>query len=793
MTKRAFGQRVKRREDSKLLRGLGCYTDDIDRGALEAHVIRSPHAHARVRSIDVSRAASAPGVVKVYTAADLPFRDTALPLLIPHPCLHHPRTQKCLADDIVRYVGEAIALIVAENRYLAEDAADLVEVDYDPLLAVVRPEVAAESDVLVHADVPGNVAGEMIQEVGDVEAALRSAPRVLRRRFRIERSAAHPMEGRAVWAAWDAKEGRLLVYDSTQSPTSIRGGLAALFNLPETSVDVVAPDVGGGFGVKIMLFYPEEILVPFAAMDLRRPVKWTEDRHEHFVAANQERAQVHDVTVGFDDEGHLLALDDDFIHDGGAYTPYGMIIPIVTAGSLVGPYRIPNLRIRFRDVYTTTTPTSPYRGAGQPHACFVMERTIDAVAADLGLDRAEARRRNLIQPDELPYETGVRWSDGGWTTYDSGNFPALLETCLEKLGARPEGENIGLGLAMHVEGTGPGPYEGAHVQVLVNGQVIASTGLPSQGQSHETVFAQIVADELGVRTEDVAVRSGDTRWFKWAVGTFSSRAAVTAGNAMRLAAAEVASKARRIAGVHLEAHPGDLELVDGTVRVRGTPARALPLATVAILSNPLRYAFGRSAEIATQFTPERRGGPPLSEGEQPGLEATRYFSPPGTTWASACHAAWVSVDPNTYRTKVVRYVVVHDCGRLINPLVVEGQIQGGLAQGVGGSLYERLLYDSDGQLRNASYKEFLIPYSSEVPEAEIYHQESPSPLNPLGVKGAGEAGTIPVAALFAGAIEDALKVTIDEMPVTPDHLFHRHEEAMKRQGLALRRHETVGE
>ena len=460
-----FGQSVERREDFKLLRGLGRFTDDIDDGALEACVVRSPFAHARIRAIDVSRAASMPGVVKVYTAQDLPFKDRPLPLLIPHPSLHHPKTQKCLAVEGVNYVGEAVAFVVAQNRYLAEDAADLVDVDYEPLPAVVRPETAVTTSFLVHEDVPGNVAGEMTQEVGDVERAMNGAPHVLRKRLRIERSAGHPMEGRAVWARWHEREGRLLVYDSTQSPTSIRGGLAVLFQLPETAVEVIAPDVGGGFGVKIMLFYPEEILVPFAARDLGLPVKWTEDRQEHFVAANHERAQVHEVTVGFDDDGRLLALDVDFIHDAGAYTPYGMIIPLVTTGSLPGPYRISNLRIHFRDVYTTTTPTSPYRGAGHPQACFVMERTLDAVAAELGLDRAEVRRRNLIQADQFPYETGTRWSDGGWTVYDSGDFPALLDKCLATLGSKPPGDHVGLGLAMHVEGTGPGPYEGAHIQV----------------------------------------------------------------------------------------------------------------------------------------------------------------------------------------------------------------------------------------------------------------------------------------------------------------------------------------
>ena len=771
MTTKWFGERVQRKEDDRLLRGEGRFTDDYSEGALECAFVRSPHASARITSIDTTVARAHPGVHAVYTAKDLPFGETDLPLLIPHPDLKHPKTQKCLAYEVVRYLGEAVAFVVAESRYVAEDAADLVEVEYEPLPAVVTPEIAARAERLVHPDVPGNVAAEQMQEVGDVEKAMAAAPRRRELDFRFERSAAHPLECRAVWARWDSSEQRLKVYDSTQSPTSIRGGLAVLFSLPETSVEVIAPDVGGGFGPKIMLFNPDELLVPFAAMRLGRPVKWTEDRREHFTAVTHERAQVHHVRVAFDDEGRLLALDVDFLHDGGAYTPYGIILPIITAGQLTGPYRVPNYRVRFRDVYTNTTPTSPYRGAGRPHGTFVMERTLDAIAAELGLDRAEVRRRNLIGPDEFPYDVGVAWQDGGRVVYDSGDYPRLLEECIARLGPRPPGENIGMGLAMYVEGTGVGPYEGAHVQVLVNGKVVASTGIPTQGQAHATVFAQVVADELGLTPDDVEITTGDTRRFQWGVGTFASRGAVMAGNAMANAARLVAEKARRIASDHLEADPQDLELVDGSVRVKGSPDRSMPLAAIAILSNPLRYAFGGGAEIATQFQGHPRPGPPLADGEAPGLEATGYYSPPGSTWASGVHACYIHVDPKTFRLRFLRYVVVHDCGRVINPLVLDGQIQGGVAQGIGGAFYERLAYDADGQLRNASFMEFLMPYATEIPDVEIHHIETPSPLNPLGIKGAGEAGTIPVGALVASAIEDAIGVQIREMPLSPLRLF----------------------
>jgi aerobic carbon-monoxide dehydrogenase large subunit len=771
VTTRWFGAPVQRVEDERLLRGQGRFTDDIGEGALECVFVRSPYAHARITLIDVSAARDAPGVVAVYTAADLPFGGSDLPLLIPHPNLTHGRTQRCLASDVVRYAGEAVAFVIAENRYLAEDAAELVQVEYEQLPVVITPEAAERAEHLVHDDVPGNVAAELLQEAGHVDAALSKAPHRKKMRLRYERGAACALEGRAVWARWSKDERKLTVYDSTQSPTSIRGGLAVLFGLPESNVDVIAPDVGGGFGSKIMLFYPDEVLVPYAAMQLQRPVKWTEDRQEHFTATNQERGQVHEVEVGFDDQGRVVALSDDFIHDGGAYTPYGIILPIITAAQVPGPYRIPNYRVRFRDMYTNATPTSPYRGAGRPHACFVMERTLDAIAAELKLDRIEVRRRNLIEPDAFPYEVGVVWQDGNMVVYDSGNYPELLDRALTLLGPRPEGDGVGMGLAIYVEGTGVGPYEGAHVQVLVSGKVVAATGIPSQGQAHATVWAQVVADELGVDVADVEVTSGDTRQFPWGVGTFASRGAVTAGNAMYVAARKVADKARHIAAEHLEANPDDLELAEGRVRVKGSPDRGMPLAAVAVLANPVRYAFGGGTEAATQFVAKARQGPPLHEGEQPGLEATGYYSPPGSTWASGCHAAYVRVDPKTYRLEILKYVVVHDCGRVINPLVLQGQIEGGVAQGIGGAFYERLAYDEDGQLRNASFMEFLMPYATEIPEIEIDHIETPSPLNPLGVKGAGEAGVIPVGAVIASAVEEALNVAITEMPLSPLKLY----------------------
>jgi CO/xanthine dehydrogenase Mo-binding subunit len=486
--------------------------------------------------------------------------------------------------------------------------------------------------------------------------------------------------------------------------------------------------------------------------------------------------------VGFDDEGQLLALDVRFWHDNGAYTPYGIIVPIITSTQLLGPYKPATYRVEFWSLYTNTVIVTPYRGAGRPQGVFAMERTMDAIAAELGLDRTVVRERNFIQPDEMPYDHHLTFQDGRPLIYDSGDFPASLAKLKALVGwddfeavrdaARAEGRRVGIGLATYVEGTGVGPYEGAHVVVETSGKVKVATGLTTQGQGHFTSFAQIAADELGVPIEDVEVVTGDTRRFGYAVGTFASRAAVMSGNAIALASRKVRAKALRIAGDALEADPGDLEIVDGVVQVKGNPEASIPLATVAVLSNPLRYAFDETAKAATQFAVGDASGPPVREDEEPGLEGTDYYSPMQSTFANGMHAVVVETDPETAEIRILRYCVVHDCGPLINPMIVEGQVHGGVAQGVGGALYERMVYDDSGQLLNASFMDFLMPYASEVPHIEIDHLETPSPLNPLGIKGAGEAGVIPGSAVFASAIEDAEGFRISRMPISPSELFH---------------------
>jgi CO/xanthine dehydrogenase Mo-binding subunit len=552
--------------------------------------------------------------------------------------------------------------------------------------------------------------------------------------------------------------------------------------MPDVAVDVLTPDVGGGFGTKVVHPYPEEVLIPWAARLLDREVKWVEDRYEHFVSATHERAQQHHVRVGFDDDGVVLGLEVDFWHDTGAYSPYGIVLPIITATQLPGPYRHRNYRVTFTSLYTNTVTVTPYRGAGRPQGCFVMERTIDRIAGVLGRGRDEVRAANLIRPDEFPYDFHMTFQDGRPLIYDSGDYPGLLAKVRDLIGwdgfaaeqaaAASGGRRLGIGLACYVEGTGVGPYEGAHVHVETNGRVMVATGLTSQGQGHETVFAQIVADELGVDVADVYVTTGDTRRFPYAVGTYASRAAVMSGNAVALAARAVRAKALRIAADALEAAAEDLTVESGVVHVVGTPSRGIPLSQVAVLSNPLRYSFSKEAQAATQFaSPADPDVAPVLDDDEPGLEARDYYSPVRSTFAAGMHAAVVAVDPALGTVEIVRYAVVHDCGPLINPMLVEGQIHGGVAQGVAGALLERLAYDEAGNLANASFMDFLMPYLSELPVPVIDHQETPSPLNPLGIKGAGEAGVIPVSACLAAAIEDAVGVRMDRMPISPPELW----------------------
>jgi carbon-monoxide dehydrogenase large subunit len=784
MSTRWFGERVRRNEDARFLTGKGTYVDDIQpRDSLHAAVLRSPIAHARINRIDTCAARQLDGVVAVWTWEDLGDLWRPSPMVVPHPHLTHPKTQYPLARDKVNYAGEAVAFVVALDRYVAEDACDLIEVDYDPLPAVVDLEQSYAGDALVHDDVPNNTAAVFIQQVGDPDAAFTRADHVVSARLYLERSAGQPMETRAIVAQWDDIEGVLTMWDTTQAPLSIRNGLAVLLGLPENAVRVVAPDVGGGFGTKIMMFYPEEVLVPLAALRLKRPVKWAEDRREHLIASNHERGQLHDASIALAADGTILGIRDVFLHDAGAYTPYGIVVPIVTSTQLPGPYRIPNYYSESRTVYTNKVPVTPYRGAGRPHACFVMERLLDLAAHELGMHRVAIRRKNMIQPDEFPWDVGLTFQDGAPTRYDSGNYPAGLDLALQHIGwedfsrrqaeLRARGRYLGIGVASYVEGTGIGPYEGAHVRVDGTAQrVVVATCVGTQGQGHQTVFAQIVADELGVRPDQVVITTGDSRSMNWGSGTYASRSAVVTGNAVGAAAQSVRQKAAALAAELFEASEHDIEFEDERVFVRGSPDSGLPIWDIAVVANPIRYAYGTQAARAIALL-QQRSGPPLPEGADPGLEARKYFSPKQATYASGNHAAIVEIDPETGIISILKYVAIHDCGRVINPMVVEGQVHGGVAQGIGGSFYERLVYDGDGQPLSTTFLDYLIPTAMEVPDIEVDHIETPSPLNPLGIKGAGEAGVIPVPALLAQALEDALSpwgVRITEMPLNPGQI-----------------------
>ncbi len=765
MATRWFGERVTRNEDPRLLAGQGMYVDDIQRpGILHGAFYRSPHAHARILRVDVAKAKALRGVVAVFINGDLPEPIRGpLPKLIPHPTLIHHKTQVALAGHFVHHLGEPVALVVAESRYIAEDALDLIEVEFEPLPAVVDLEKASlPGSPTVHEDMDSNIAAHYIQRVGNVEEAFAQAPHTFRERIVMDRGASSPIETRGVVAEWDGRTRQLTVWDTTQAPIRIRNYLSQLLGLPQNDVRVVAPDIGGGFGPKIMMCYPEEIIIPYVAMVLGRPVKWIEDRREHFVATNQEREQIHEAEIAVDGEGRILGVRTVFLHDAGAYIAYGLIVPIVASTTLPGPYKLHAYHAEFKAVFTNKTQVSPYRGAGRPHGVFVMERLIERVARELGIDRAEVRRRNLIQPDEFPYDVGVIYQDNAPLIYDSGNYPAVFEKTLQMIGyadwparqaaARRQGRTLGLGLAMYVEGTGIGPYEGCRVTVEPTGKVHAATSVGTQGQGHYTSFAQIVADAMGVDVRDVTITTGDSGAFGWGTGTFASRAAVVAGNAVALAARAVREKALTVAATMLEARPDDLELAEGRIFVRGSPARSVALGAVATAANPLRGTI-----------------PPEWEG--PGLEATRYFAPPRGSFAAGCHAAIIEIDRGTGAARIEKYIVVHDCGRIINPLILEGQIRGGVAQGIGNAFYEQLVYDESGQLLTQTFMDYLLPTVAEVPPVEIGHIETPSPLNPLGVKGAGEAGVIPVPAVFASAIDDALGTRITQMPLSHARLL----------------------
>ena len=772
MIKKFIGKRVVRNEDPRLLTGQAQFVDDVEiPGLLHAAFLRSAYAHARLLSVDVSAARRRPGVVAVFTAEDMGDDwQPGPPLVSPPPTakdvIFHSRRQVPLVKDKVHHAGEAIAVVIAESRYIAEDAVEDILVELEPLEAVVDLEKALEANsVLVHDDLESNLAAQLFQKKGDYETARKEADLVIKRRIVIERGAAAAMENRGIVAHWDAKSQHLTIWDTTQAPIPIRNGTAARLGLSEHQVRVVAPFIGGGFGPKIMMFYAEEMVIPWAAKKLNRPVKWIEDRRENFYATTQERGQVHDVEIALSRDGHILGLKDNFLHDTGAYDPYGLTIPLNTQSHDMGGYDIKNYSSEFKVVFTNKTIVTPVRGAGRPQGIFVIERMLDIAARELGMDPIEIRKRNLIPPDAFPYEHKIIDQAFAPLILDSGNYKAVVDKALEMIGydkfvkeeqprLRKEGKYVGIAIAPFIETTGVGPYEGARVTVEASGKINVATGIGTQGQGHFTSFAQIVAEQLGVEVNDVRIVTGDTTEFHWGTGTFASRGAVVAGNAVHAASRIVRQKVLKLASKVLEAPEGELELEDGRVRVADIPQRSISLGELALLANPLRGA--------------------VEPGTEPGLESTAYFGPQYGATAFGTHAMILEVDPETMMIKIRRYVTVEDCGTVLNPLILEGQIHGGVSMGLGNAYYEKLHFDETGQLLNASFADYLVVSATEMPRIEVGHLETRSTLNELGAKGVGEAGAIPVPALFAQAIENAFhdrKLEILEMPLSPNRLF----------------------
>jgi len=714
-----FGAAVRRREDPRFLRGEARYVDDVTLpGMLHAAFLRSPHAHARIAGIRAEAARALPGVVAVLAFADLERWMKPLPLFgaVPPGLAAAIRfdirqaPQWPLCRDRARHVGEIVAMVVAGSRACAEDALELIEVDWEPLPAVVDMVAGGETGApLVHADWGTNVAVGFTHAIGDADAAFARADVVMSETFRIQRYVGMPLECRGVVAAWDRRDGVLTTWNSTQVSHFVQQGLTAALGLPPHKIRVVAPDLGGGFGTKAS-GYAEDALIPIAALALGRPVKWIEDRREHMSGAAHARHQVHAISLAATRDGVILGVRDRIWLDLGAYNVWGIVLPYNTVAHLLGPHRVKNLRVDVRGVVTNKTPNAPYRGAGRPETVFAMDRAVDRLASELRMDPAELRRRNYIRADELPYDFGMPYRDGNPLVYDTGDFPGTLDAALEAAGyrefrreqpgLRAQGVYRGIGISGYVEGTAIGPYEGATVRVDRDGRVIVATGAVSSGQGHETSFAQVAADALGVPFDWVTVIGGDTGAVPFGVGTFASRSAVTAGNSIADACREVRSRLVRAASALLEAAPEDLEIEDGRAFVRGTPGAAVELARVVEASLP---TFARPGVAPPDF------------------EASAYHHVPTVTYASAVHIAKVEVDPDSGAVTLLRYVVAHDCGRVINPVIVDGQVHGGVAQGVGGALFEDMQYDAEGQLLTGSLMDYAIPNGDDLPPVETVH------------------------------------------------------------------------
>jgi carbon-monoxide dehydrogenase large subunit len=767
MSGKSVGARVLRSEDPRLLRGRGEFVDDIRvPNMLHAAFVRSVHAHARIRRINPHAALATSGVHGVFVAGDMPaaMREHRMPVLVPIPYAKVPLLQFALAADEVCYVGEPIAIVVANSRYAAEDAAAKVEIEYDALPAAVDCREAAKTDAaLAHLNTPGNAAAVFKVGYGDIVQAFRAPAHVFREELWHHRGCGHALETRAVLADPGVRHERLTVWSSTQTPHLAKRTLAEmLMRAPET-IRVVAPDVGGGFGPKA-IFYAEEAVVAQAALLLSRPVKWTEDRREHFLATTQERDQYWSIEIALDTNAKLLGVRGTMLHDTGAYLPWGVVLPFIAATTVPGPYVLPAYQLETTVVYTNKVPTTPVRGAGRPQAVFAMERLLDRAARELALDPAEIRGRNLIEAAQMPYRVGLTFRDGKPVVYDSGDYPATLEKALalslyrefprRQKEALEQGRYIGIGIGSYVEGTGLGPFEGVTVRVQENGKALVKSGAAPHGQGHQTMFQQIVSDELGLPMDDIVVLLGDTDAISMGVGTFASRITANAGPAALSASQAVRAQILKLAARSLEVQESDIVLKEGRAEVKS--------------GNRPSIGFGELAKLAQGFP-----GFSFAPGDAPGLEHTAYFTPPQAAYCNGTHVVEVEVDIMTGAVRILNYSVAHDSGTLINPLIVDGQIQGGVAHGIGNALFEVMAYDANAQPLTTTFADYLIPSSTEVPPVAAVHLQTPSPLNPLGVKGAGEGGTIPAAAAIVGAIENALQpfgVRFTDSPLTPDRI-----------------------
>lgn len=774
-----IGARLARFEDPALLKGQGKFVGDITLPRmLDASFVRSPHPHATIRSIDASAARELAGVHAVLTYDD--FQSVLATNHIPwdHKTWQFPEHSKpvVIPKDEVCFAGQAVAMVLADSRYISEDAIALVEIDYEPLPAVSDCRDALAPDApTVHRDAPDNIVTEFYTEYGDCAAAFANPAHTFKISLKQHRGGAHPIEPRGVVAHYEPHTNALTVWASTQTAHKIRNGLVELLDADEHRVRVIVPDVGGAFGGKNLL-YPEDAMAAAASQLLERPIRWLEDRREHFIAAIQERDQYWDIEVATDADGRILGVRGTILHDQGAYTLLGLHVPHNSAISVPGPYVIPNYRIFTRVIETNRVGTIPVRGAGYPEGNFAMERLLDEIARHLNLDRAEIRRRNLIPAEVMPYELPMKTREATPIIYDSGDFPGCQARAVDAVGyeafgvrqkrALDEGRYIGIGIANMIKVTGRGPFESGLVRIGRSGRVMVYTGAMAMGQGTKTTLAQICSDHLGVDPADIIVVTADTAGVPHGIGGYGSRQTVTAGNAVHLAAMEVRERVLEVASHMLEASDRDLVLEEGEVRVRGAPSLSVTFSDIAKALSGMK-------------------GYDKPSGVKPALESTVDFIPPDVTYGNACHAVEVEVDIGTGDVELVSYVVVNDSGRLINPLIVEGQIQGGVAHGIGNALFEWMGYDDDANPVITTFADYLLPSSTEVPNIEILHHEFPSTLNPLGVKGVGEAGTIPAAAAIVSAAENALApfgVHIAEAPISPVRIVELIEQARARIG-----------